>query len=254
MTKTNKTLKLQKYESGKKEFSLQTLDIIVEQPVDLVVDNKILITFYCSPLELDALALGFLWNEGMITDLSEIQNLSINSENSRIDVSLLNPTNKPKSILRTSTGITFMGENKKEQLDNPFTINAENLIQLYDEFSSKQNLHKSAGGFHSAALSNGENVNIIVEDLGRHNCLDKISGRFILDGKPFIPQIVLLSGRISSEMIHKILKLSASIIVSRTTPTTRAVEIAEINGITIIGYLRGKSFTIFTNPGRIRFT
>jgi FdhD protein len=252
MIKTNKTLKLQKYESGKKEYSLQNLDIIVEQPVDLVVDNKILITFYCSPFELDALALGFLWNEGVISDLSEIQNLSINFDNSRIDVSLLDPTNKPKSLIRTSTGITFMGESENRQLDNPLTIKAENLIQLYDEFSSKQNLHKSAGGFHSAALSDGENVNIIVEDLGRHNCLDKISGRFILDGKPFTPKTVLLSGRISSEMIHKVLKLSVPIIVSRTTPTTRAVEIAKINGITIIGYLRGNSFSIFTNPGRIR--
>ena len=251
MTKTDKTLKLRKYESGKQEFSNQTLDVIVEQPVELVVDNELLITFYCSPLELDALALGFLWNEGMISDLSEIKNLSINSDNSRIDISLLNPTNKPQSLLRTSTGITVMGENEKGLLDKPFTINAENLIQLYDEFSSKQILHKSAGGFHSAALSDGEKINILVEDLGRHNCLDKISGRFILDGSPFNPQIILLSGRISSEMIHKVLKLSAPIIISRTTPTTRAVEIAETNGISIIGYLRGKNFSIFTNPDRI---
>jgi len=251
MTKTNKTLKLRKYESGKKEFSLETLDIIVEQPVDLVVDNKILLTFYCSPLELDALALGFLWNEGLISDLSEIKNLSINSNNTRINVTLLNPTNKHQSLLRTSTGITIKGENEKGQLDNPFTINAEKLIHLYDEFSSNQILHKSAGGFHSAALSDGERINILVEDLGRHNCIDKISGRFILDRKHFTPQIIFLSGRISSEMIHKVLRLKAPVIVSRTTPTARAVEIADASGVTIIGYLRGKIFSIFTNSSRI---
>lgn len=251
MTKTNKSLKSKKYESVKKEFSLETLDIIVEQPVALFIDNKILLSFYCSPTELDALALGFLWNEGLISDLSEIKNLSINTDNTRINVSILNPTNKSQGLLRTSTGITITGEITKGQINNPFTINAEKLIHLYDEFSSNQILHKSAGGFHSAALSDGERINILVEDLGRHNCIDKISGRFILDGIHFTPQIIFLSGRISSEMIHKVLRLKAPIIVSRTTPTTRAVEIADANGVTIIGYLRGKNFSIFTNSYRI---
>lgn len=251
MTNSKKPLKITNFKSGNRDFTFGTLDIIVEQQVDLFIDNEKLLTFNCSPPDLDALAIGFLWNEGIINDLSELQNISIKSDNSRIDVSLQNPVGKPQSLLRNSTGISILGQNEIEQINNPFTIKAESIIHLYNEFSSKQFLHKSAGGFHSAGLSDGEIVNLTVEDLGRHNCLDKISGRFIINGRSFSPKLILLSGRVSSEMIHKVLKLNTPIIVSRTTPTTKAVEIAKTKNITIIGYLRDDHFSIFTNPARI---
>jgi len=252
MNKTNRKLKTWKYDSVKNELINETLIVIVEQSVDLVVNDRILLTFFCSPLDLDALALGFLWNEGIISGLDEIQSLSINSSLTRVDIIVENATDKPQRVMRASSGATLMGQSEIGQLDNPFIINADVLVQLYDNFSTEQHLHKSAGGYHSAALSDGEKVNIIVEDLGRHNCVDKISGRFLLDGRSFTPQVVLLSGRISSEMIHKVLRLMAPIIVSRTTPTARAVDIADTYGITIVGYLRGQGFSIFTHPERIR--
>ena len=251
--KSYKNLQSQSYDPQNADFVPETLDIIIEQKVELIVDKEVFLTFYCSPLDLEALAVGFLWNEGIISDLNEIKNLSVNAENSRIDVSLLNTIKNKKTLLRSSSGMSVEDQTEKEQLENPFRTTANNIIQLYDVFLSKQNLHKSAGGFHSAALSDGEIVNQTVEDLGRHNCLDKIYGRYLLDGMPFIPQLILLSGRISSEMIHKILKMNIPVIVSRTTPTTRAVEIAEANDITIIGYLRRGKFSIFSNPHRVLF-
>lgn len=253
MTNTNKTLNSWKYEPGNTVFTIKQLAIIEEQSVDLLVNNSTLLTFFCSPIDLEALTLGFLWNEGIISDLSEVKNLCISSDMARIEVSLFSPIDGHQSLMRTSTGMTVIRELEKSQINNSFTINPEMLIKLYDEFSAKQKLHQVAGGYHSAALSDGETINIITEDLGRHNCLDKISGTFLLEGKPFVPQIILLSGRISSEMIHKAMKLTAPIIATRTTPTVKAVEIAETYGVSIVGYLRGKQFSVFSFPERIQF-
>ena len=73
MTNTNKTLNTCKYDTGNTTFTIEQLEIIEEQSVDLLVNNSLLLTFFCSPIQLEALALGFLWNEGIISDLSEIK-------------------------------------------------------------------------------------------------------------------------------------------------------------------------------------
>ena len=125
------------------------------------------------------------------------------------------------------------------------------VIALYDQLMAQQTLHDQIGGFHSAGLSDGEGVPIIVEDLGRHNCVDKLAGLYLLQHATFLPRALLLSGRISSEMVYKTLALSIPLIVSRTSPTSLAVEIAESAGITLIGYLRKGQFDVYSHPERI---
>ena len=102
-----------------------------------------------------------------------------------------------------------------------------------------------------AALSDGVNINIKFEDVGRHNCIDKICGQFLMTNQPYKPQVILLTGRISSEMVLKIKKLEIPMIVSRTTPTAHAVEIADIFGLCIVGYLRNDTFSVYSHPERI---
>ncbi|NLN71071.1 MAG: formate dehydrogenase accessory sulfurtransferase FdhD [Chloroflexi bacterium] len=250
---TSEKLNTWKYVPGNNAFTQENMEIIFEQSVDLVLNGTHLLSFFCSPIDLKALAIGFLWNENIIYSLDDILNLTMRSNHSQINVSVASSNNQQQSLMRTSSGITISRDSEIIHEKRPFKINPETLIQLYEEFSSQQKLHKTAGGYHSAALSDGKMVNIIVEDLGRHNCLDKISGKFLLEGKPFTPQLILLSGRISSEMINKALRLEAPLIVTRTTPTVQAVEIANSNGITIIGYLRANQFSVFTHPERILF-
>ena len=94
-------------------------------------------------------------------------------------------------------------------------------------------------------------MRIVVEDLGRHNCVDKLAGQFLLQNRPFTPHLIALSGRISSEMVAKSLALSVEFIVSRTSPTSLAIETAAQLGITLIGYLRGGQFDIYSHPERV---
>lgn len=229
----------------------QDKPVIREHTARLVVNQEPWLTFICSPTELEALATGFLWNENVITDLRGVDSLEISTDLQEIKVTLRRPTTRPEHFHRTSTGIEIDSNHMLDPIAEPFTLSAAQVVALYQQFMDKQALHEQVGGFHSAGLSDGTGVQILVEDLGRHNCVDKLAGRYLLESKPFTPRAILLSGRISSEMIYKSLTLRVPFIISRTTPTDLAVQIAEQVGITLVGYLRGGHFEVFSRPERV---
>lgn len=92
---------------------------------------------------------------------------------------------------------------------------------------------------------------ILCEDVGRHNAVDKAIGYCLLRGIPVADRILLCSGRLSYEMVTKIIRLGISILVSVSAPTALAVQLAESFGVTIIGYVRGNRMTIYTHSERI---
>jgi FdhD protein len=91
-----------------------------------------------------------------------------------------------------------------------------------------------------------------VEDIGRHNCLDKLQGTALLAGVPTKDRILLSSGRISSEMINKARRLETPIVCSRTSPTGLSVALAEVWNITIVAYLRQDRMRVYTHPERVK--
>ena len=115
-----------------------------------------------------------------------------------------------------------------------------------------QSLYQEVGGVHASALSDGETLLVVCEDIGRHNTLDKIAGKIILNQIEITNPILLTSGRISSEMMQKASSIGAPIVVSRTSPTSSSIRLAEESGITLIGYAFGRQFKIYTNPHRIQ--
>jgi len=225
--------------------------IITEKSITLKINGEQWLSFICSPTDLEALAVGFLYNEGVITDMEQVKHIQICADTNNIEVDLYNQADRPNRWQRTTTGITFDNPFNPVKPQKDYRITAKELVRLYEKFTSKQVLHQAMGGFHSAALSDGKDVNISVEDVGRHNALDKIAGQFLLQGKSFTPHLVFLSGRVSSEMIRKSLSAGISIIVSRTTPTFNAVQTAHNYNITLVGYMRNDRFTAYTHPERI---
>lgn len=118
---------------------------------------------------------------------------------------------------------------------------------LYQEAEA----YRAAGGIHASALSNGERLLVVAEDVGRHNTLDKIRGECTLKGIPTKERIILTTGRISSEMVSKAVGMETPILISRTSPTDLAVRLADSWGITLVGYARGKRINLYTHPARI---
>lgn len=226
--------------------------VVNEHSAALFVNNELWLTFICSPTDLEALAIGFLFGENVIMDLSEVDSIKLEEDASRILVNLRHPVAKPTHFHRTSTGYGVENKLNPPRLPADFRFRPGEVLDLYRQFLDQQELHEHVGGFHSAGLSDGISVPIMVEDLGRHNCVDKLTGLFLLQGRSFTPNILLLSGRISSEMVFKTFALGVPMIVSRTSPTALAVDCADEAGITLIGYLRGAQFDIYSHPERLQ--
>ena len=239
------------YRQGTLETTPESMPIVSEHAATLSVNGEPWLTFICSPIALEALAIGFLFNENVITSLGEIEGVTFEDDDHHILVQLIHPAQKPGQFHRTSTGVSLQSHIAARKVGADFSIQAGKVIALYDQFMAMQTLHDQVGGFHSAGLSDGESVPILVEDLGRHNCVDKLAGLYLLQHATFTPRALLLSGRISSEMVYKTLALGIPLIVSRTSPTSLAVQIADSAGITLIGYLRKAQFDIYSHPERL---
>jgi FdhD protein len=100
-------------------------------------------------------------------------------------------------------------------------------------------------------LTDHAGTRVTAEDIGRHNTLDKIAGRCLLENLQFKRRILLTTGRISSEMLQKAARLQAAFVISRTSPSSLSISLAETYGITLIGYARRSRFTIYTHFARV---
>lgn len=235
----------------------ETIDnyVIVEKPVSLFVNNELWLTFMCTPNYLEALASGFLFNEGAISTKSEIVDIHICESGDIVDVWLKHGVQKPKEWKRTSgctggyTGTDVLA--LEPEILNGKPINAHSIHELVERLFNTQNLYRKAGGVHTSILSDGDEVNVMAEDVGRHNSLDKLAGRMLLEEIDMSRKIILTTGRISSDMLQKAANIGAPVVISRTSPTSLSIELAEKWGITLIGYARRNGFNLYTHPGRI---
>ena len=244
------------YNAGR--WERETSQVIAEQSVTLTVNNEPWLTFMCTPIDVEALAVGFLFNEQFIGSFKEIASLRVCPEGDNIDVWLSHKVIKPDSWTRTSGcsgGNTSVGQFKlrtsatKEKTGSLLT--AEKISSLMEGLGKAQDLYREAGGVHTSAMSDGERIILVAEDIGRHNTLDKLAGKLLLDKIKLTRRIILTTGRISSEMMQKAARMKVAVVISRTSPSSLSVQMAEQLGITLIGYARGNRFTIYAHPERV---
>lgn len=120
------------------------------------------------------------------------------------------------------------------------------------DFVTRSEIFASVGGVHSVLL-HAADYEILTEDIGRHNCFDKITGLMLKKGKLdlFDNALVFVSGRISSEIIAKIIRMGVQVLVSKSTPTTAAVKLAQQHNVTLLGYVRANGGYIYSCPERL---
>jgi FdhD protein len=148
-------------------------------------------------------------------------------------------------------GITFDKSVTSEKIDEGIKIEKDALRELFHDFQKRSDLYNMTGCIHSAAVSDGRHIIVVGEDIGRHNAVDKVIGYCFLEEISLKDKIILVSGRLSSEMATKCSRWGIPIVVSRAAPTALAIDIAERRGITMVGFMRGKRLNIYTHPERI---
>ena len=244
-----------RYENGR--FEQFDRPVVREQPLTIVANGVELATFLCTPVQLDYLTIGFLAFEGIIHGVEDIRTLDVDPEYSVVEVELTTELVMPKKRVFTSgcgMGLTFtLRLSHYPPLASNLTLTPEQIFPLMQQLFDGATMYKASRGIHAAALSDEKQVILLAEDIGRHNALDKILGEALVKGMPTAGRILLTSGRISSEMLRKGANMGTPFLISRTSPTTLAIEAAKRLGITVIGYVRRNSFNLYTHPERLLY-
>jgi FdhD protein len=138
-----------------------------------------------------------------------------------------------------------------QKVESQMKISADEVFALVLEFQHGSELHLATHGVHSAALYDQRSILVFSDDIGRHNAIDKIFGKCLLEDIPTRDRIVISSGRISSEILHKVAKRGVPVIISISAPTNLGVRIADDLGITLIASVRGKRMNVYTHGWRV---
>lgn len=242
-----------RYQAG--QWETHAKDVIVEAPVSLTVNGQPWVTLMCTPSDLEALAVGFLYNEGLLKSREEIDLVQVCPHGDNVDVWLNHPVAEPTQWRRTAGctgGVTAVPlDQMHAEPQNGFLLPPEAIQRLLEDLTKAQVLYREVGGVHASILSDGERVLASAEDVGRHNSLDKVAGRCLLEGIHPARRILVTTGRISSEMIQKTARIGAAVVISRTSASSLSISLAERWGITLVGYARRDQFTVYTHPERI---
>jgi len=254
-------LKITKVSSGKKE---ETYDVVVtEAPLTILLNEEKLITLLCTPQEQEYLAMGFLFSEGFIQNKKESERINFDRKRNEINIVTKSKGQLPSNFSQPKTqtsgcakGVTFsnigdIDPAKDLLIDLQTTLSFSEIQRLMHEFEKRSVLFRKTGGVHAAALANKEKILIYSEDIGRHNAVDKVFGKCLLEEISCEDKILLLSGRISSDILAKASKSRLSIIVSRSAPTSLAVRNVQKLGVTLVGFARGSKMNVYSFPLRI---
>ncbi len=232
--------------------------IVAEFPLRLIVNDRELATLIASPHDLRFLVAGFLRVNGFVGHVDDFDLLSVCPDMSIANVRVkgeIPERLKPVLTSGCGTGITFALPGSDlptvQVTQGQRTHPAAELFSLMEELARRAEQYRTHGGIHSAAVGDGGKILLYAEDLGRHNTFDRLAGEALLKGIDLTGKSLVTSGRISSEMAAKAAHLGIAIIASRTSPTDMAVRLAEEQGITIIGYLRGARFMVYSHPERL---
>lgn len=246
-------LTIHRYQAGKLQPAARPL--VAEYPLQLTINGKPLATLVASPHQLNFLVVGFLYLQGIIDSIDDIRCLGICQEPgaARVEICGEAPQGlRPTLTSGCGTGISFdLPLQGKARPVRPGSYAAETVLELMHQMVRRAGLYSRHGGLHSAAVGNAGGLLLHTEDLGRHNTLDRIAGEALFKGIDLRDCMLTSSGRISTEMVAKAARLGIGLIASRTSPTEAAVAPAREAGITLIGYLRGERFEVYTHPAQL---
>lgn len=262
MAKEIQTIKINRITDYGKSCVSASDVVIIEKPITIIIEEVGNFTVLCTPIDIKALAIGFAFTEGIITsidDIIDITNFNVTSSSIALRVEQAMRTNKRRNLIMTSA-CGMCGSRNIEKLlnDTPpckktLALTFSSLEKILKQLSTKQIIYEKTGGSHAAGLFNADcDIIASAEDIGRHNALDKAIGCCLLNKIPTDGCGVVLSSRISFEMVSKAAKAGTEIIIAISAPSSLAIEAAKKWNITLLGFTRNGRTNIYTCPERIK--
>jgi FdhD protein len=236
--------------------------VVTERPLTLFLNAQEIVTMMTIGDRPELLAVGYLLNQNMLRTDDEITSVEYHDDIATVVVRTRRQTNfedKLKKKTQTSgcaQGTVFgdlMEELDTITLDPKARIKTSWLYQLTRKVNTQPSLYLKAGAIHGCVLCRAGEPLVYMEDVGRHNAVDKIAGYMFLEQVPADDKIFYTTGRLTSEMVIKTVKMRIPILVSRSGFTAWGVELARKAGLTLIGRARGKRFVALAGEHRIEF-
>ena len=238
------------------------LPVVHERPLTLFLNSQEVVTMMTIGDHPEMLAVGYLLNQNMLKPDDEIAGIDYDDDLEVVVVRTERETNfeeKLKKKIRTSgcaQGTVFgdvMESFEKVELSRDAVIRTSWLYALTKAINTAPSLYLKAGAIHGCVLCERDQPLVYMEDVGRHNAVDKIAGYMFLHQVPARDKIFYTTGRLTSEMILKCVQMEIPILVSRSGFTAWGVDLARQAGLTLIGRARGRRFVVLSGEERIVF-
>jgi FdhD protein len=246
-----------------------SLEVIVEEALAVEVNDRLVATMMYTPGAEEELAVGFCITERIISDFAAIQLVELCSAHDSetpypynlvtiwADSAAVSERAGSSAARLIRSGCGAVDAQEELNLDLPraeaeWTIAARSLFKLAEALRQGQGTYRRTQGVHGASLFSQEGSEIItLEDIGRHNAVDKVVGHCLLHGICPDDKLLVVTGRASHEMVGKALWAGIPILASFSSPTSLAVQLAEQFNLTLVGYLRGGAMNVYTHPWRL---
>jgi FdhD protein len=241
--------------------------LAAEEPLEIRVNDQPLAVTMRTPGHDLELAAGFLFSEGVVHDADQIvglRSVSVNNKSNRVEVRLTDAANLDdfrRNFAATAscgvcgkTSIESVRVRGIRQPSSEFAIHPEVLCALPEKLHAQQAVFGRTGGLHAAALfDRAGNLIVLREDIGRHNAVDKVMGWALEQRKLSLSNYAMMvSGRGGFEIVQKALVAGVPILASVSAPSSLAVRLAREFNMTLVGFLRGRRFVIYSAPSRIK--
>jgi FdhD protein len=239
----------------------------VERPVIGEISLKIYIngveyaSLLCLNQFTEELAIGFLYSEGVIDSMDDVASITYNERLFAVMIHLVpgKAVEKCESLRSVTSGcgkcFTYINPLKQEKfipVVDSCQYSIKDILNTMVEFERQSEVYQTVGGVHSVLFKHAE-FSVFNEDIGRHNCFDKIAGVLLKNKKMDLVEkgMLFVSGRVSSEIITKVIRMGVPVLVSRSTPTSAAVNLARQYHVTLLGYVRKNTGYVYSGEERL---
>lgn len=243
----------------------ETIAIPAERDLTVYVDKRELVTLMTLGARPEWLVLGYLLNQRLIGSVDEIESITVDWEVNAASVKTRHGIDRieertSKRVVTTGCGQGSVFGNLMDEIDNirlpaEAGLKQSQLYAIVNAIRLKESTYKSAGSVHACALFYGEELQLFVEDVGRHNAVDTIAGWMALqEHAPTLPtgeKIFYTTGRLTSEMVIKSAQMGVAVVVSRSGITQMGLDVAQRVGLCAIGRATNQRFLCYANPQRL---
>lgn len=235
---------------GKKTFELDE-KIVNDEEVEVIVNEMAFGRFSVSPTFLKEFAVGYLMGEGLVDSLENIKSIIVDGNSIKIDIDLADFDIRRDMVMSSDC---FGGWRSRiefvKEVESDYKVSKEQILDAFERLRKESTVWKETGGTHIAALVTEKDF-IAIEDVSRHVAIDKVMGAAALKKIDLSQTFIACSGRMPSDMVMKVARVGIPILTSKAAPTASGFMAGEKSGVTIVGFVRGGRFNLYTHPDRI---